>query len=209
MACTATATEEVAARSRGVSGCATRCRSARASIARTSPSTSSPRGQGLEGAQAGAARARPAPTPRTGRRSSTAAPGGTPRRSPSRCATPGSWPPPTTPGMAARRAGLGAAPLHVGRRRGDRRHQRLRHGGRQGRRPLGLALGDPDQRRGLLPGGRAAPGRDGLPARAVLLAGRSDLGRLVRFNQQRTVEPQAVAAYVERLRRAPTRTGRW
>ena len=46
--------------------------------------------------------------------------------------------------------------------------------------------------------GRA--GRDGLPARAVLLAGRSDLGRLVRFNQQRTVEPQAVAAYLDGLR---------
>jgi len=46
--------------------------------------------------------------------------------------------------------------------------------------------------------GRA--GRDGRPARAVLLAGRSDLGRLVRFNQQRTVDPQAVASYVEGLR---------
>jgi ATP-dependent DNA helicase RecQ len=46
--------------------------------------------------------------------------------------------------------------------------------------------------------GRA--GRDGLPARAVLLAGRSDLGRLVRFNQQRTVEPQAIASYVDGLR---------
>jgi ATP-dependent DNA helicase RecQ len=46
--------------------------------------------------------------------------------------------------------------------------------------------------------GRA--GRDGLPAQAVLLAGRSDLGRLVRFNQQRTVEPRAIAAYVEELR---------
>src|SRR3954447_3932337 len=45
--------------------------------------------------------------------------------------------------------------------------------------------------------GRA--GRDGKLARAVLLAGRSDLGRLVRFNQQRTVEPQAVASYMEQL----------
>ena len=36
--------------------------------------------------------------------------------------------------------------------------------------------------------GRA--GRDGLPARAVLLAGRSDLGRLVRFIQMREVEPR-------------------
>jgi ATP-dependent DNA helicase RecQ len=46
--------------------------------------------------------------------------------------------------------------------------------------------------------GRA--GRDGKPARAVLLAGRSDLGRLVRFNQQRNVDPQAIASYVEKLR---------
>src|SRR3954469_5394234 len=48
--------------------------------------------------------------------------------------------------------------------------------------------------------GRA--GRDGKLARAVLLAGRSDLGRLVRFNQQRSVDPEAVAAYVEQLERA-------
>ncbi len=48
--------------------------------------------------------------------------------------------------------------------------------------------------------GRA--GRDGRPARAVLLAMRADLGRLVRFIQQRSVEPDDVAAYVERLRAA-------
>ncbi len=45
--------------------------------------------------------------------------------------------------------------------------------------------------------GRA--GRDGLPSRAVLLAGRSDLGRLVRFIKQREVEPDAVASYAQRL----------
>jgi RecQ family ATP-dependent DNA helicase len=39
--------------------------------------------------------------------------------------------------------------------------------------------------------GRA--GRDGAPARAVLLAMRSDLGRLVRFNQQRAEAEQAIA----------------
>jgi ATP-dependent DNA helicase RecQ len=47
--------------------------------------------------------------------------------------------------------------------------------------------------------GRA--GRDGLQARAVLLAGRSDLGRLVRFNQQRSVDPEAVLTYLTGLRR--------
>jgi ATP-dependent DNA helicase RecQ len=48
--------------------------------------------------------------------------------------------------------------------------------------------------------GRA--GRDGTPARAVLLAMRSDLGRLVRFIEQRSVEPSEVGAYVDRLKRA-------
>ena len=46
--------------------------------------------------------------------------------------------------------------------------------------------------------GRA--GRDGLPAHAVLLAGRSDLGRLVRFIQMREVEPESVLHYAQRLR---------
>ncbi len=45
--------------------------------------------------------------------------------------------------------------------------------------------------------GRA--GRDGEPARAVLLAMRSDLGRLVRFNEQKTVDPAGVAEYVRQL----------
>ena len=85
------------------------------------------------------------------------------------------------------------------RRRRRRRHQRLRDGRRQGRRALGLALGDPDERRGLLPGGRARgprrPARARGPARV-----RSDLGRLVRFIQQREVEPDAVALYAQRLK---------
>ncbi len=45
--------------------------------------------------------------------------------------------------------------------------------------------------------GRA--GRDGLPAKAVLLAGRADLGRLVRFIEMRKVDPDAVIAYLRRL----------
>jgi len=40
--------------------------------------------------------------------------------------------------------------------------------------------------------GRA--GRDGLPARAVLLAMKSDLGRLVRFNEQRAGDPELAIA---------------
>ncbi len=45
--------------------------------------------------------------------------------------------------------------------------------------------------------GRA--GRDGRPARAVLLASRSDLGRLVRFIQEAEVTVEQVAALVARL----------
>jgi ATP-dependent DNA helicase RecQ len=45
--------------------------------------------------------------------------------------------------------------------------------------------------------GRA--GRDGRPARAVLLASRSDLGRLVRFIREAEVTPEQVGALVRRL----------
>ena len=51
--------------------------------------------------------------------------------------------------------------------------------------------------------GRA--GRDGAPARAVLLAMRADLGRLVRFNEQRKVDPEEVLAFVDDARRAAGR----
>ena len=38
-------------------------------------------------------------------------------------------------------------------------------------------------------------GRDGLPAKAVLLAMRADLGRLVRFNEQRSGDPELAIAH--------------
>jgi RecQ family ATP-dependent DNA helicase len=41
--------------------------------------------------------------------------------------------------------------------------------------------------------GRA--GRDGLPARAVMLALKADLGRLLRFNEQRAGDPELATAY--------------
>jgi ATP-dependent DNA helicase RecQ len=44
-------------------------------------------------------------------------------------------------------------------------------------------------------------GRDGLPARALLLAARMDLGRLIRFNTQRTTTVADVKTYVAALRR--------
>jgi ATP-dependent DNA helicase RecQ len=44
-------------------------------------------------------------------------------------------------------------------------------------------------------------GRDGAPARALLLASRMDLGRLIRFNTQRTTTVADVRAYVAALRR--------
>jgi ATP-dependent DNA helicase RecQ len=46
--------------------------------------------------------------------------------------------------------------------------------------------------------GRA--GRDGLPSKAVLLAGRADLGRLIRFIEMREVEPESVSHYAQRLK---------
>ena len=61
-------------------------------------------GQGVEGAAAGAARSAGSPTPRTGRRSSTAAPAATPTRWRSRCATPGCGRSPTTPAWSPRTA---------------------------------------------------------------------------------------------------------
>jgi RecQ family ATP-dependent DNA helicase len=48
--------------------------------------------------------------------------------------------------------------------------------------------------------GRA--GRDGEPARAVLLASRADLGRLIRFNSQRSTSVESVVSYLQRLRNA-------
>ncbi len=44
-------------------------------------------------------------------------------------------------------------------------------------------------------------GRDGLPARALLLASRSDLGRLIRFIKERETTVEDVRGYVARLRR--------
>ena len=44
-------------------------------------------------------------------------------------------------------------------------------------------------------------GRDGLSARALLLAARMDLGRLIRFNNQRTTTVADVKSYVATLRR--------
>jgi ATP-dependent DNA helicase RecQ len=44
-------------------------------------------------------------------------------------------------------------------------------------------------------------GRDGLPARALLLGARMDLGRLIRFNTQRTTTVADVKNYVASLRR--------
>jgi ATP-dependent DNA helicase RecQ len=50
--------------------------------------------------------------------------------------------------------------------------------------------------------GRA--GRDGLPARALLLAARYDLGRLIRFNTERNTTVADVRSFVGRLRRMAT-----
>ncbi|HVR06302.1 MAG TPA: RecQ family ATP-dependent DNA helicase [Solirubrobacteraceae bacterium] len=48
-------------------------------------------------------------------------------------------------------------------------------------------------------------GRDGQPARALLLAARMDLGRLIRFNTERQTSVEDVRAYTQRLRRRAER----
>ena len=57
--------------------------------------------------------------------------------------------------------------VHGGPRRGRRGHQRVRDGRRQGRRAHRRALGDPDEPRGLLPGGRARRARRASRGRAA------------------------------------------
>ena len=49
-------------------------------------------------------------------------------------------------------------------------------------------------------------GRDGQPARALLLGARMDLGRLIRFIKERETSVDDVKAYVARLRRGAERT---
>ena len=50
-------------------------------------------------------------------------------------------------------------------------------------------------------------GRDGKPARALLLASRMDLGRLIRFNTERQSSVEDVRAYVNRLSHRANQTG--
>jgi ATP-dependent DNA helicase RecQ len=50
-------------------------------------------------------------------------------------------------------------------------------------------------------------GRDGLPARALLLAARVDLGRLIRFNTERDITVEEVRGFVGRLRAGAQQEG--
>ena len=111
-------------------------------------------------------------------------------------------------GMAGRRARRRAAPLHGGRRRDRRGHQRVRDGRRQGRRPRGRALVDPQERRGLLPGGRPRAAATAVPRARSCCSSRADLGRLINFIKSDAVEADDVLALRAAARRRSAATAR-
>ena len=211
MACTATATPEVAAEI-AASARASRsaCRSAPASTGRTSRSTSSPfEGKGSKARKLallehGLERCREPARDRLLRHPARHRDG---RRVTARRGH--RSPPPTTRGCSPTSAPRRSTASWSEDARGDRRHQRLRHGDRQGGRPLRLALGDPDERRGLLPGGRARRARrTARPRRAA----RRALGP----RPPRALHPAARPWSRRRSQRSstsfaasPTKTGRW
>ena len=103
----------------------------------------------------------------------------------------------------ARAADPGA--VHVRRGPGDRRHQRLRHGDRQGRRAHGLPRLGAGTRSRPTTRRPAAPGRDGRPARCLLFAEQRDKGLHVFFIERARVEDAAFERVAERLRWAGAR----
>ena len=106
-------------------------------------------------------------------------------------------------GGLPRRHGAGAPPrraagVYGGRGGGGGGDERVRDGRGQGGRAHCGALGDPDEPGGLLPGGGPRrPRRE--PARALLLAARMDLGRLIRFNTERESSVEDVRRFMDRL----------
>ena len=153
------------------------------------------RGQGLEGAAAGAARSRASPTRPTARRSSTAAPAATPTRSPQTLREAG----PARAPLPRRHGGRGPhrdpAPLHG--RRGRGRSSPPTPSAWASTRPTCARSGTWRSRPASRPTTRR-PGAAGATAcrrRAVLLAMKADLGRLVRFNEQRAGDPELAIAH--------------
>ena len=180
MACTATATEQVAEEIRGGSACATRSSCARASTGRTSPSTSfRSRARARRRASTWCWPPR-SPTRRTAPRSSTAARARTSTKSTERL----------------RADGLHAVGYHAGMAADERAsaQHRFMEGDADvvvATNAFGMGVDKADVRSVIhwaIPKSVEAyyqevgrGGRDGMPARAILLAMRADLGRLINF----------------------------
>ena len=111
---------------------------------------------------------------------------------------------PRGPRPRAARRGAAALPGRRGAR--DLRHQRVRDGRGQAERPHGGARERAGLAGGVLPGGGRA-GRDGRPARALLLAENRDKALHVHFIKREEIDAELPGWLADRIAAAPTATG--
>ena len=104
-------------------------------------------------------------------------------------------------GMSPGRAPREPGGVHGRQRRGGGGDERVRDGRRQGGRAHGRPLGAADEPGGLLPGGRPRRARRASRRGRCCSRARMDLGRLIRFINERETSVEDVKRYVGRLRR--------